>query len=225
MSTEIQQIKNDVSSPNKGTDKSLMVKIEKFNRSLNREPKLEEVKINKHAGNSAYLPISFIEMTLDEMFFGQWDVVDFKYQVIANEIVGSVVLVVENPITGREIRRTGAASVMIQMTRGSSVLDVGSKIKNTLVKDFPHLKSSCISNAAKSLGKLFGRDLNRSLNDEYQPIVLPHHEKLIKSISEQISSAESVGDLSDIYTENMQDILSDPKLVKEYKLAQKQLSL
>jgi hypothetical protein len=39
--------------------------------------------------------------------------------------------------------------------------DVDAKIKNTLVKDFPHLKAECIKNAAKSLGKYFGRDLNR----------------------------------------------------------------
>ena len=45
---------------------------------------------------------------------------------------------------------------------------VENKIKNTLVKDFPHLKAECLKNAAKSLGVAFGRNLNRGEEDEYQ---------------------------------------------------------
>ena len=56
---------------------------------------------------------------------------------------------------------------MIQTVRDKEVI-IENKIKNTLVKDFPHLKSECIKNAAKSLGVRFGRALNRGKDDEYQ---------------------------------------------------------
>ena len=34
-------------------------------------------------------------------------------------------------------------------------------------KDHPHLLASCICNAARSLGKVFGRDINRKDEDNY----------------------------------------------------------
>jgi hypothetical protein len=37
---------------------------------------------------------------------------------------------------------------------------------------FPKLKAECVKNAALSLGKLFGRDLNRKNKDEYKPFRL-----------------------------------------------------
>ena len=41
-----------------------------------------------------------------------------------------------------------------------------------MVKDHPHLLSACIMNAAKSLGVIFGRDLNRKFADSYYPYIL-----------------------------------------------------
>jgi hypothetical protein len=64
------------------------------------------------------------------------------------------------------LTRTGSASAMIQQKQGSDIQDIGAKIKNTLVKDFPHLKAECIKNAAKSLGDRFGRDLNRGIDND-----------------------------------------------------------
>jgi hypothetical protein len=36
---------------------------------------------------------------------------------------------------------------------------------------FPNLKSECIKNACKSLGKIFGRDLNRKDSDDFNGII------------------------------------------------------
>jgi hypothetical protein len=72
------------------------------------------------------------------------------------------------------LSRTGMAAVQIQMRSIKSggdgdITNVQNKIVNTLVKDFPHLKAECIKNAARSLGKAFGRDLNRKEFDTYKP--------------------------------------------------------
>ena len=142
--------------------------IEKLQMFLNREPKADTVKINSMANNSKYLPIAEVERTLDEVYSGLWSTVNFRWEVVANEIVGSIDLKVINPANGFELVRTGCASVMIQIERGKEV-NVINKIKNTLVKDFPHLKAECIKNAAKSLGVAFGRNLNRDSSD-YQPL-------------------------------------------------------
>lgn len=152
--------------------------LEKFAQKLNEQPDNTEVKINKQAKNSKYLPISFIETKLDEIFAGLWQTENFTWQVIANEIVAKIELVTFHPVAGW-IRRTGSAAVMIQYASQQdasgnkipvNITDISKKITNTLVKDFPHLEAECIKSAAKKFGKMFGRDLNREFEDTYSPI-------------------------------------------------------
>lgn len=158
-------------TPREQRKKDTRINLQKFTKVLNLDPKKEDIAENPMVRGAKFIPISFVEMGLDEMFFGLWQTENFKSQVIVNEIIGQIDLVVFHPVTNSWIRRTGAASVMIQMTRNSEVTQVENKIKNTLVKDYPHLKSECLKNAAKSFGKSFGRDLNRKLEDEYNPLI------------------------------------------------------
>lgn len=151
--------------------------LERFMKALNTPPNDSEVMTNAHAGNTKYLPISYIEMALDEMFFGMWKTENFRFQVMVNEIVGSIDLHVKHPITGEWIVRTGASATMIRQQKGATISEVDKKIHNALEMDMPHLKTDCISNAAKSLGKMFGRDLNRKFTDAYKPLITSMAEK------------------------------------------------
>lgn len=140
--------------------------VENFQMLLNAFPNKQEIKVNNMANNSQYLPISVIESLLDTHYAGLWNAVNFRWEVIANEVVGSIDLSVFHPVAKVWITRTGIGATMIQVAKDKP-LTMEFKIKNTLVKDFPHLKSECIKNAAKSLGVRFGRSLNRGGNDEY----------------------------------------------------------
>jgi len=149
--------------------------LEHFTKRLNSQPDPAEVQVNRAANNSQYLPISFVRMKLDETYAGLWNFELKNYQVIANEIVGTGILEVFHPIAKMWIRRSGTAAVMIQQVskeKGGSgrISNIDDKIKNTLVKDFPHLESECLKSAAKKLGKMFGGDLNRQFEDTYSPI-------------------------------------------------------
>lgn len=144
--------------------------VEKFTAYLNRPPDQEQVRVNKHAANTLYLPISHIETLLDELFLGLWETRDFRYTVMGNEIAGSIELRVFHPKAETWINRTGAAATMIRQQKGAGVTEFEKKIHNALEMDFPHLKADCMSNAARSLGKLFGRDLNRVFTDNYRPL-------------------------------------------------------
>ncbi len=132
-------------------------------KALAESPKKEEVQVNSFAKNSKFLPIGVIENKLDLIYSGLWQTDDFHYQVVANEIVGSIRLKVFIAGAGW-VTRIGTGAVMIQQDSGSAITDINSKIKNTLQKDMPHLKAECIKNAAKSLGVAFGRSLNRDVN-------------------------------------------------------------
>ena len=50
---------------------------------------------------------------------------------------------------------------------------------------FPKLKAECLKNAAQSLGKIFGRDLNRKQKDTFNPL-LKKDETKVKSNAEKM---------------------------------------
>ncbi len=140
--------------------------IEAFQMMLNQYPDKAEIQVNTQARNAKYLPIAVIERLLDENYSGLWQTANFRWEVIANEVVGSIDLQVFHPTAKIWITRTGAASAMIQTQKGQPIA-VEHKHPNTLVKDFPHLKTECLKNAAKSLGVRFGRSLNRGEFEDY----------------------------------------------------------
>ena len=106
-----------------------------------------------------YIPVGVVENMLDEFFgVGGWQTTNFQWSIIDKELVGSIVLSVF--INGVWVSRYGAAATAV---RHYSALhkNAGQKIPKTLEMDLPHLLSCCLTNAAKKLGKAFGRDLNR----------------------------------------------------------------
>jgi len=147
---------------------------------LNQQP--DPKSLEKTPDGRAYtLPISHVEMTLDELFFGLWSTENFKATIIANEVVGSLELVVTHPVTGTELRRIGAGAIQITVDRvpegvtGAErnrwALNPDNKKPNALDLSYPKLKAECLKNAAASLGKIFGRDINRKNADVYKPVL------------------------------------------------------
>jgi hypothetical protein len=157
--------------------------LQKFQARLNSLP--DDIGVESTPDKKAKtLVISHVEMTLDEIFFGHWRTENFKWSAIANEVQGSLELVCLHPVTGFEMRRTGAASIVITVdkvpdeikedpiARNRWALTPDNKKPNALDLAFPKLKTECLKNAALSLGKLFGRDLNRRNTDNYKPFKL-----------------------------------------------------
>lgn len=138
---------------------------EDFMKRLDEKPNRTEKQNNVDS-----VPISFLEHELDEVYMGLWSTTNFRYQVIANEIVGTLDLSVFDPSAKMWLHRSGSAAVMIRQKSGAELTDISSKIKNGLQMDFPKLESMCLKAAAKKLGKRFGRDLNRKFEDEYDNI-------------------------------------------------------
>lgn len=168
MTTAIQ--KQDSATPAMPSREQLLT-LEAFMMRLNSAPDQAALQTNKHANNTTYLPIDHVQTLLDEMFFGMWETLDFKWQVMANEIVGTIVLKVKHPVTGEWLSRTGAAATQIRQSQGAQITDISAKLKNALEMDFAHLEADCIKSAAKKLGNAFGRNLNRKHVDVYTPPV------------------------------------------------------
>jgi hypothetical protein len=143
------------------------------------------------------------------MFFGHWRTENFKWERMANEVVGSLDLVVIHPITGYELRRSGAGAIVIMVDKVPSqyaadpiernrwALNADNKKPNALDLAFPKLKTECLKNAAVSFGKLLGRDLNRRNVDVYKPFKLKgtlNANKDVQYLHELIEKAKSLDD-------------------------------
>lgn len=194
MSTELAPTKkNEVVQKQSANE---LLKIQKFVSSLNNSDPISGVE-NTPDNKAKTLTISHVEMTLDEYFFGLWSTENFKWSVIQNEVVGSLDLIVVHPMNGMFIRRTGAASIIIQVdkvpdeiknnskARNIHALSPENKKPNALDMGFPKLKAECLKNAAQSLGKIFGRDLNRKQKDTFNPL-LKKDETKVKSNAEKM---------------------------------------
>lgn len=203
---------------------NIKLQLQDFQARLNKEPEVSELELTPDK-RAKTLPISFIEMTLDELFLGQWDTMNYTTKVISNEVCGELELVVTHPITGREIRRSGAAAIIIQVDkapdelkgkdRNQWAIDVLNKKPNALDLGYPKLKAECVKNAAQSLGKVFGRDLNRKKSDVYQPHFKELSDKGFKALLERVEQGDErslvLAQSNFILTELQKDILNGHK--------------
>lgn len=158
------------------------IACQNFNSRLHSQPNAESLDKTPD-GKAQTVTISHIEMTLDEYFFGLWETENFRWNQIGNEVVGAIDLKVFHPVVNGWLKRTGAASIVImvdkapegisQQERNQWALNTANKKSNALDMAFPKLKAECLKNAAQSLGKLFGRDLNRKKQDGFNPLIKP----------------------------------------------------
>ena len=120
-----------------------------------------------------YIPISYIENGLDEVFFGQWDLTVVKYEVIANSLVVHVKLEVTNPVTGKVQKRDGLGAVPIRLKADSNPTDMSNIQYDSIKTGLPAAKAYAFKNAVQTLGKQFGRDVARKEDrvDTYNPLI------------------------------------------------------
>lgn len=178
---EIKNIENGISadSPLVIDGLQLQVALAQFNKKLDQNPPEEEIEIRKLAdGRTAkYLPIAYVEARLYEIF-GSFQTRNFKTKIVANEVVGSIELIIWHPVLNQWITQTGSAAVMILQKSGAKPSDLDAKYPNAMEAGAPHLLSDCLVNAAKRLGKIFGRDLNRKHKRDFQDPIQSSIEQL-----------------------------------------------
>lgn len=185
---------------------------------INANPPKADIKARS---GYEYIPIGILEDKLDHIFGPlNWEVYDFKWERIFNELVGSLTLAVLHPVRGEWVRRTGAGAAQIRLSRLSPAqdsankqakenglpepfpLDAGRKIQNGLEMDFPHLKADCLSNAVIGLGKFFGRDLRRKEGEKgyYFGSKAAKAEKMGNMVEKAIEELENAGTIEEVFS-------------------------
>lgn len=174
-------------------------KYKGINVLLNQPPPAKWVKKNQFAGNSEYLPIDKIEYLLTSIY-GDWFVRIKNVQLIGNSVEVTLTLFVRpiidelqediNKAEGavliellkiKHTRRredwyisqdgTGAAAIQVDAGEKASAFD---KIKTYGVAiAAPKAESVALGDAADKLGRIFGKDLNRSNLVSYDGMINP----------------------------------------------------
>lgn len=202
----------------------IRLQLQEFVRRLNQDPDPKELDKTPD-GKANSLPISFVEMTLDELFLGMWGTQNFTSKVIANEVVGELELVCIHPITGVEIRRVGSAAIQIMVDKAPQniegqernrwALNPDNKKPNALDLSYPKLKAECVKNAAQSLGKLLGRDINRKKQDKFKEAYKSLTDEGFKALVDRVKKGESkliaIAESTFVLNDLQKDILSKLK--------------
>jgi hypothetical protein len=178
----------------------MTIQLQEWKALLNRDPDPKEIEPTPD-GRAKTLPISFVEMTLDELF-EDWGTKNFTTKVVGNEVVGELELWCINPITKRTITRVGAAAIIIQVDKAPEgiqgvdrnrwALNPDNKKPNALDLGYPKLKAECVKNAAQSLGKIFGRDLNRKKSDTYKPPLKALSQEAFNALKKRIDDGDTL---------------------------------
>lgn len=154
---------------------------DQFQFLLNKEPSREHLR--KTPDNRAdTIPIGFVENLLDEYYSGLWKTTNFRFSLVANELVGIITLHVFHPVFKVWLTREGTGAKAIQVNsltqdekdamtkqqRNLYAQNIENKIPNCIEKQIGAVKAEALKNAAKSLGVVFGRNLNRKDLDDYE---------------------------------------------------------
>lgn len=159
------------------TLETIREKLEFFNKAIHRNP-TGPIKTNTEAGGSKYIPIEELEMMMDEIFMGHWQTktVGSGAKVVGNSVVYDLEVSFLHPISGMWITRSGSGAVPIQLKsqrhQGGArhALDFERINPMAIQKNAPAAKAYAFRNAVQSIGRMFGRDLNRDHGRIYNSI-------------------------------------------------------
>lgn len=139
-----------------------------------------------------YLPINRVEYLLTRIFTKWW--VEVKNtQLMANSVVVTVRVYVQNPITKLTEWNEGVGAAPIQTDSGKGAMDWNFAKSHGVQIAAPIAESFAIKDAAEKWGKLFGKDLNRKDVINYDSllksseitldVLMPLYNEKLKSIS------------------------------------------
>lgn len=172
-------------------DKPLALKENALNVLLNYEPKKEWLRLHPIAKGVKYIPIERIEFLLTNIF-QVWNVEIREIKLIANSVVVTIRLHYKDPVTGEMQFHDGIGAAPLQTEKNAGAIDWDKIKSNAVMLAAPSAESYAVKDAAEKLGKLFGKDLNRSDQIMYENIgkKFEEEDKLISP--EQFAYIESL---------------------------------
>ena len=204
-------------------DTALVNKQNQLNIILNAEPKKEWVRQHPFVKNLNYLPIERVEYLLT-MIFTKWRVEVKEIKLIANSIVTTVRVWVQDPITGDWDYQDGIGAMPIQVQKGSGATEFDKMNSSAVQIGSPASESFAIKDACEKFGRIFGKDLNRKDNISYDRLYqmigmneTVNNPSLTEEIRKEVSDTTNEADLKVVYEKHTGLGKEFDKLVAEQK--------
>ena len=200
------------------------VKIEEIKDSarlkfiLNSTVNTKWLKTHPTAKNVKYLPIDKIEILLD-MIFQEWRIEILNISQLAQSVCVTVRVHYKNPITGEWSFHDGVGASPLQTNAGKSAADLANIKNNAVQLAAPAAKSYAIKDAVEHLGKMFGRDINRSDTVGYE--FLYGQENKLKSEDQsqkliaQLKSSKNLKELQDNFVKGVNKFKGNNEVIAE----------
>lgn len=163
--------------------------VENLDEILNSEPKKEWLKTHEQIKDYKYLPVKKVEFLLTRLFKSVH--FEIRHIIKDNDCTVSVRVHYEDR-DGRLMYQDGIASCQISKTQPAEMA-------------IPKAKSIAIMNAARSMGKIFGRDLNRD-DDALSIVTTPKTidedaEKFLNEVTIKVNNTSFLDALDDLFLE------------------------
>jgi len=156
-------------------------------------------KINNNAGQRVpvrYIPIERIEYLLTKIFVDWWVEV-LNVQLIGNSVVVTVRVHYKDPLTEKNKWTDGVGAAVLNTREKAGAIDFNELLSSAVMTATPAAKSYAIKDAVEVLGKIFGKDLNRADELNYESLTnsFPESSKIfirakLSKLMEQCQDAE-----------------------------------
>lgn len=203
----------------------LLEDVGKFQLRLNKDPDKADVEINPIVGSESkpvkFIPIGAIEAKLDSIFSGLYSITIIDTKIVANEIVIIARIRYFHPIAQTWLERDGIGAAQIRFNKDVPITDLRGKLKTALQADAPHAYAEAIKNAAKKIGNVFGRNINRDDDfnryQEFSDFLLELGDEEIASIKSDAEKCKTKAELKTLWNKypEYQGIIEFKKLFLE----------
>lgn len=194
------------SLPDLYNDTALITKQNQLNIILNAEPKKEWIKDHPYVKNLKYLPIERVEYLLT-VIFTKWRVEVKEVKLLANSIVTTVRVYVQDPITGEWDWQDGIGAMPIQVAKGSGATEFDKMNSSAIQIGSPASESFAIKDACEKFGRIFGKDLNRKDNVNYDRLYqmigineAVNNPSITEEIRKEVQNTTTLDELKNIST-------------------------
>ena len=184
---------NDIYSDVESTTKNTALAV-----ILNSEPPQAWVKIHPMT-KFKYITIERVEYLLTRIF-GKWKVEVKESGILANSVQVIIRLYYIDPVSGDWDWQDGIGASPLQTNAGAGAIDFN-QIKNAAVQmAAPAAESYAIKDAAEKLGKIFGKDLNRKDEINYQDLNENNSKRFkeLERVQVMIEDAKNVTELEQL---------------------------
>lgn len=137
---------------------------------LNQEPPKQWLVPHPMVKGHLYLPIERVEYILSRVF-KKWWVDILSVQTIANSAVVTVRLNVIDPITKEVWHNDGVGAMAIQTDKGAGAMEWDKAKADGVMKAVPSAETYAIKDAADKFGKIFGKDVGRKVQIDYNSLL------------------------------------------------------